>query len=76
MAKINATFVSVWDNGSRTIESLCKFDPNTRKVTDIEMVEDEIEDLDVLDREYVELPDGTELDVEIDDLKIEGRENE
>jgi hypothetical protein len=75
MAKINATFVSVWDGGNN-VESPCKFDPETREVTDIVQVEDGIEDLNVLEREYVELADGTQLDVEQDGLIVEGREEE
>lgn len=71
MAKINATFVSVWDNGTE-IESSCLFDSDTREVTNIEQIEDNIEDLNMLEREYIELPDGSQLDVEQDGLIIVG----
>jgi len=75
MTKIKATFVSSWDFGTN-IESPCLYDPQTNEVSDIESVDVDSMDLTTLDREYIVLPDGTELDVEQDGLKIEGREDE
>ena len=53
---IRATFVSVWD-GSTEIETSCKFNPETKEVTDIKSTDD-VEDLDILFEEYVVLPTG------------------
>lgn len=55
---MNATYVSVWDNGDETIRSSCKFNPETKEVTDIESVNVDELDLNYLDEEYIELPNG------------------
>jgi len=60
---MKATYVSVWDSGSEVATS-CNFEPETKNITDIEMV----------DGEFVRLPDGTEIDV--DDCLIEGESYE
>jgi len=56
MSIINATYVSIWDGGTK-IETSCKFDTDTNTVSDIESIDD-VSDLDLLDEEYVELPSG------------------
>lgn len=77
MAIIKAKYVSVWDNGSDTIESSCDFNPETKEVTDIEAVDVDGMDLNYLDEEYVELPTGeiikdfTRDGVEIKDGQVE-----
>jgi hypothetical protein len=73
--KVPATYVSSWDGGTE-IESSCMFDTETNEVTDIESVDVDHMDLNVCEREYIVLPDGTELDVEQDGLKIEDRDDE
>jgi hypothetical protein len=55
--KVN--YVSVWD-GNTIISTSCDYDPATKNVTNIETVE--AGDLDILEREYIEFPDGTQLD--------------
>lgn len=55
---MKATYVSVWDNGSDKIESSCEFDPQTKEVTNIEVVNVDGMDLNYLDEEYIELPNG------------------
>ena len=55
--KVNATYVSVWDGGTR-IESNCKYNTETREVTNVGMVSVEKMDLEILDEEFVELPNG------------------
>lgn len=64
---MKATYVSVWDGGTEVATS-CNFDPQTKNITDVEMVDGD--GLDALEREFVRLPDGTEIDVE--DCLIEG----
>lgn len=63
---INVTYVSVWDGGVK-IESEAKYDTKNNIVFDIEVVEVGNLDLEVLNREYIELDDGTELEVELGD---------
>lgn len=53
---INAKYVSVWDDGIE-IKSNCLFNPLTKEVKDIEMVD--IQGVENLIEEYIELPDGT-----------------
>lgn len=55
---MKAKYVSVWDGGT-TITTNCKYDPKTNVVSDIET--SDVEGLDMLDEEYIELPDGTEI---------------
>ena len=54
---MKAKFVSVWDGG--TVTTNCQFNPKTKVVSDIES--SDIEGLDMLEDEYVLLPDGTEV---------------
>ena len=58
----DATFVSVWDGGTKIISS-CKINTETNEVFDIESVDC---DVDILDREYI-IIDGTEYDVYSED---------
>jgi len=64
-----ATYVSVWDDGIE-VKTSCQFNTETKEVTDIEQVD--VTGLDILDREYVLLPDGTE----VEDFIAEGNEAE
>lgn len=52
---VNATFVSVWDGGTK-IETSCKFDTEKKLAFDIESIDD-VEDLDILDEEYITFGD-------------------
>lgn len=47
-----ATYVSVWDGGTE-IETSCEFNPETKEVKNIESTDEDIEDLDILDEEYI-----------------------
>lgn len=55
---MNGTYVTIWDGGTE-ISSNCKFNPDTKVVSEIEMVA--VEGLDILEDEYILLPDGTEV---------------
>jgi hypothetical protein len=55
---MKAKYVSVWDGGT-TVTTNCEYDPQTKVVSDIGSAE--VEGLDMLDDEYVLLPDGTEI---------------
>lgn len=57
---MNAIYVSVWDGGVE-VRTSCQYNPKTRIVSDIES--SDVEGLDNLEREYIELPDGTEIEV-------------
>ncbi len=46
-----AIYVSVWDGGTK-IETSCEFNPETKEVKNIEST-DNVEDLDILDEEYI-----------------------
>jgi hypothetical protein len=59
--KTKATYVSVW-NGGLEITSPCKIDLKTKEVTDVGQVDTESMDLETLDREFIRLIDGTEID--------------
>lgn len=59
--KLVATYVSVWDGGTE-ISTPCFFDTEKNLAFDIESTDENIEDLDILDREYIELQDGTQID--------------
>lgn len=64
---MKATYVSVWDGGI-DIRTNCEYDPITKDVTDIESVD--VGGLEVLEGEYIELPDGTVIDRK--DYSIDG----
>jgi hypothetical protein len=68
---MKATYISVWDGGIE-IATSCNFDPETKNITDVEMVDGD--GLDILEREFVRLPDGTEINA--DDCLIEGESYE
>jgi hypothetical protein len=55
---IEATYTSVWDSGVE-ITSACKYDADERRVFDI--ADSGATGVESLEREYVTLPDGTEL---------------
>lgn len=59
-----ATYTSVWDGGTE-IETTCKFDTVKNMAFDIESSND-VEGLDILDREYISLQDGTIIDTFFD----------
>ena len=67
---MKAKFVSVWDGG--TVTTNCQFNPVTKVVSNIQMVE--IGELDCLNEEYVLLPDGTEVRDFINEDEYEGEE--
>lgn len=52
---VKSTYVSVWDGGTE-IRTSCQFDTIKNIVFDIEPVEDD--GLDILEDEYIELPNG------------------
>jgi hypothetical protein len=68
---IKATYVSVWDGGIE-ISTECFYNPDTNDVTDIES--SDVDGVEFLEREYIILPDGTEIERE--DFTIEGEESE
>jgi hypothetical protein len=57
---IEVIYTSVWDGGIEVC-STAEYNPETREVTCIETVDPEFE-VDILEREYITLPDGTEMD--------------
>lgn len=62
-------FVSSWDDGRYHVESNARFDPKTGKVFDVEVADLPdcfLEELEILDEEYVL----------IDDIRYEIEENE
>lgn len=65
--QVKAKYVTEWDSGT-TIRTKCLYDPETKKVWDVEQSDADIGDA-CLDREYIELPDGTEVARE--DFKLE-----
>jgi len=64
---MKATYVSVWDGGVE-VRTSCEYDSETLDVTDIESAD--VDGLDNLEREHIELPDGTEI--ERGDFTIDG----
>ena len=56
---INATYVSEWDNGT-TVRSPCKYDTTNKRCFDIQQSDTDVGNANFV-REYVTLPDGTEL---------------
>ena len=60
MQSIPVTYVSVWDGGTE-IRTGALFNPETRLVHDIEIVEgvdEDGEEVEILDRQYIELASG------------------
>jgi hypothetical protein len=68
---MEAIYVSVWDNGDNTFRTKCQFNPETKDVTDIEQADVEGIDLNYLDEEYIELPNGEQ----VKEFTIEGEEH-
>ena len=70
---VHAVFVSVWDDGFE-VETGCMVDMDTKEVVEIEMEEDPdiLENLDILEREYIRFDDGTEFPVYQEDECSEG----
>lgn len=68
---VSATFVSVWDGGYH-VETPCKVNMETGYVFDIEVSEGTADFVDVLDEEFIRLPDGTEHSVRNPDRDDEG----
>lgn len=66
---VDATYVSVWDGGTE-ISTSCKYNKTTGDVTEIDSAD--VDGLDILDREYVLLSDGEE----IEKFTIDGGERE
>lgn len=59
---INVEFVSVWDDGVG-IETSAKYNPKTGLVYDIETTDEDVEELEILESEYIYLPNGELLSV-------------
>lgn len=60
MSKIvDITYVSVWDCGTE-IETKGKYDEEKNIVFDVEVAEVDDYDLDICEKEYIILPDGSE----------------
>lgn len=57
--QIEATFVSVWDDGGEVVSTNCTIDPITDIVTSVEVADVEDIELMSLDYEYVALQDGS-----------------
>lgn len=65
---MKAEYVSVWDGGYE-VRSACEYNPDTNTVIDIVQVDvEDLEDehgdpvdLDWLNEEFIELPDGTTI---------------
>lgn len=70
LTNMKVIYVSVWDGG-QDVRTSCDYNPETKDVTNIESVD--VNGLDVCEREYIELPDGTEI--ERDDFTIDGEPN-
>lgn len=57
----NIRFVSVWDDGVK----ICtdgEYNPDTKEISNIQVC-DNVEELDILEQEYIELPNGERLEV-------------
>lgn len=66
---MKAKYVSVWDGGT-TVTTNCDYYPKINVVSDIES--SNIEGLEVLDDEYILLPDGSEIRDFINEDEYEG----
>lgn len=63
LPSVSATYVSVWDGGT-TVRARCRWSIALQVAFEIDSVD--VDGLESLDREYVVLADGTEIDVESD----------
>jgi hypothetical protein len=61
LPSVPATYVSVWDGGT-TVRVSCRWSVSLQVAFEIESVD--VDGLESLDREYVELADGTEIDMD------------
>ena len=59
---MKAKFISIWD-GNIEIVTNCEYDPETGCIYFTEVSDDGAEGLQCLDREYIELQDGEEIEV-------------
>ena len=59
---IKCTFTSVWDDGKTEITTDAEYNPETREVS-AESADVSGLDLDILDEQYIKLPDGKILDI-------------
>lgn len=59
---VEVEYVTLWDDGVEVVTS-AMYNMETGLVYDIETTDEGIEDLDILEREFIRLDDGTELDV-------------
>jgi len=55
---MKAQYISLWANNVR-VSTLCEYEPQTNLVFNIDTAD--VEGLEILLKEYVELPDGTRL---------------
>lgn len=61
---MKAKFITVWDGGIE-VETDCQCNLATGEVFDVEVFDGgEVEELETLDRTFIRLDDGVELDVE------------
>jgi predicted nucleic acid-binding protein len=67
---VKATYVSVWDNGDNVFESECDFNPETKEATNVESLDVDDVELFYVDKEFIRLADGTE----IEDFVLDGIE--
>ena len=70
---IDAAYNSIWDSGRTIITTNCKWDTEKRVAFDVDMSDDLIdedgEEVESLDAEYVELPDGERIFVDYEQEK-------
>ena len=59
---MEAKYKTVWDGGVEIVTN-CEYDPQTGAIMFTEVSDDGVEGLNCLDREYIELPDGEEIEV-------------
>lgn len=67
MKKIPVTFISVWDGGI-TLKSRALYDPKSKEVDVLEIYEGD--NVEVLERQFIILPDGTEAEAYFNDKGI------
>lgn len=59
---VEVEYVTLWDDGVEVVTS-AMYNMETGLVYDIETTDEGVEDLDILEREFIRLDDNTELDV-------------
>lgn len=60
---MNATFVSVWNDGDVVVETRCEFNPTTLEIGNVETANHIPDVLESLDREYILDSDDNEYEV-------------